>query len=98
MTWVRLSLRIPEGRAGDLVELDDARASFLVGHGYATAVDGDVAGVYERALPVAWTGLTVLPLPSDHKEVWVQAAAALGIDTDGLIKDKVVAAVREAVG
>lgn len=105
---VKLHLPVPEGRPGDVVELSQERAAALVDRRYATYVSGGSTAPEPEAEAEATPEPVVqdsapapvvdLPAPYDKKAEWVAAAAALGIETDGLTKDEIIEVVLDATG
>lgn len=98
---VKLHLPVPEGKPGDVVELSQERAAALVDRRYASYVSGGSTApepvVYEP-VESASAPVTDLPATSDRKALWVDAAAALGIETDGLTKEEIIEVVLDAAG
>jgi hypothetical protein len=103
---IKLRLPVPEGKPGDVVEVSNQRATALVDRRYAIYVSGGetspdpvTAPEPEYVAETTGTGpapVIDLPGPGDNKETWLEAAAALGIDTEGMTKIQVVKAVTEA--
>lgn len=70
MTTIKLRLRVPDGKPGDIIDVDDDRAEALVAANYAVYADPEPESAAEPDLPSV----------SDVKDVWVEAAGRYGVD------------------
>ena len=88
MPYVKLhSPVLKDHQVGDIVEVTDHDYDFLTFRGYAVGVEAPT----EPEPPTK----PEPPSPTDDKATWAAHAEQLGIDTDGMKKADIIAAVEQ---